>query len=48
VGEFYTPGYERGLRYDDPILEISWPLDATEMSEKDRNWPLLESILIGV
>ncbi|WP_071189452.1 dTDP-4-dehydrorhamnose 3,5-epimerase [Trichormus sp. NMC-1] len=48
VGEFYTPGYERGLRYDDPILEISWPLSATEMSEKDRNWPLLESILIGV
>ncbi|WP_413173999.1 dTDP-4-dehydrorhamnose 3,5-epimerase [Anabaena azotica] len=48
VGEFYTPGYERGLRYDDPLLEISWPLAATEMSEKDRNWPLLESILIGV
>ncbi|MFM8005409.1 MAG: dTDP-4-dehydrorhamnose 3,5-epimerase, partial [Dolichospermum sp.] len=48
VGEFYTPGYEKGLRYDDPILEISWPLNATEMSDKDRNWPLLESILIGV
>ncbi|WP_016949051.1 dTDP-4-dehydrorhamnose 3,5-epimerase [Anabaena sp. PCC 7108] len=48
VGEFYTPGYERGLRYDDPILEISWPLSVTEMSDKDRNWPLLESILIGV
>ncbi len=48
VGEFYTPGYERGLRYNDPLLEISWPLAATEMSDKDRNWPLLESILIGV
>jgi dTDP-4-dehydrorhamnose 3,5-epimerase len=48
VGEFYTPGYERGLRYDDPLLEISWPLAATEISDKDRNWPLLESILIGV
>jgi dTDP-4-dehydrorhamnose 3,5-epimerase len=48
VGEFYTPGYERGLRYDDPLLEISWPLSVTEMSDKDRNWPLLESILIGV
>ncbi|MGM3308141.1 dTDP-4-dehydrorhamnose 3,5-epimerase [Anabaena sp. WFMT] len=48
VGEFYTPGYERGLRYDDPLLEISWPLGVTEMSDKDRNWPLLESILIGV
>jgi dTDP-4-dehydrorhamnose 3,5-epimerase len=48
VGEFYTPGYERGLRYDDPLLEISWPLSVSEISEKDRNWPLLESILIGV
>jgi len=48
VGEFYTPGYERGLRYDDPILGIYWPLTATEMSDKDQNWPLLESILIGV
>ena len=48
VGEFYTPGYERGLRFDDPLLDISWPLEVTEISEKDRNWPLLESILIGV
>jgi dTDP-4-dehydrorhamnose 3,5-epimerase len=48
VGEFYTPGYERGLRYNDPMLEISWPMNVTEISDKDRNWPLLESILIGV
>jgi dTDP-4-dehydrorhamnose 3,5-epimerase len=48
VGEFYTPGYECGLRYDDPLLEIFWPLAVTEISDKDRNWPLLESILIGV
>jgi dTDP-4-dehydrorhamnose 3,5-epimerase len=48
VGEFYTPGYERGLRYNDPLLEISWPLNVSEISQKDGNWPLLESILIGV
>jgi dTDP-4-dehydrorhamnose 3,5-epimerase len=48
VGEFYTPGYERGLRYNDPLLEINWPLEVTEISEKDRNWELLESVLIGV
>lgn len=48
VGEFYTPGYERGLRYNDPLLGISWPLSVSEISEKDGNWPLLESILIGV
>jgi len=49
VGEFYTPGYERGLRYDDPAFDIEWPLPASEISEKDATWPLLfESVLVGV
>jgi dTDP-4-dehydrorhamnose 3,5-epimerase len=42
VGEFYTPGAEDGLRYDDPRLGIDWPLPATDMSDKDRKWPLLD------
>jgi dTDP-4-dehydrorhamnose 3,5-epimerase len=41
VGEFYTPGAESGLRYSDPRLAIEWPLPATDMSDKDRNWALL-------
>ncbi len=41
VTEFYTPGYERGLRYSDPKLGIDWPLPASVISEKDANWPLL-------
>ncbi len=48
VGEFYTPGYERGLRYDDPALDIKWPLPVSEISEKDANWSLLfETVLVG-
>ncbi|MBH8571940.1 dTDP-4-dehydrorhamnose 3,5-epimerase [Nostocaceae cyanobacterium CENA369] len=47
VGEFYTPGYEQGLRYDDPFFNIEWPIEVTEISEKDLNWPLLETIPIG-
>lgn len=39
VTEFYTPGAERGIRYDDPALAIEWPLEVTMISEKDRNWP---------
>ncbi|EKQ70560.1 dTDP-4-dehydrorhamnose 3,5-epimerase [Leptolyngbyaceae cyanobacterium JSC-12] len=42
VGEFYTPGYERGLRYDDPVFGIEWPLPVTVISEKDAAWALLE------
>jgi len=41
VGEFYTPAAERGLRHDDPSLDISWPLPVTELSRKDASWPLL-------
>jgi dTDP-4-dehydrorhamnose 3,5-epimerase len=48
VGEFYTPGYERGLRYNDPAFGIKWPLPVSEISEKDAAWPLLESVHIEV
>jgi dTDP-4-dehydrorhamnose 3,5-epimerase len=41
VGEYYTPGYERGIRYNDPAIAIRWPLPVTVISEKDANWPLL-------
>ncbi|CEJ45428.1 dTDP-4-dehydrorhamnose 3,5-epimerase [Umezakia ovalisporum] len=47
VGEFYTPGYERGLRYNDPFFNIEWPLETTEISHKDLNWTLLEMIPVG-
>lgn len=44
VGEFYMPGYERGLRYDDPAFKIEWPLPVSEISDKDAAWPLFESV----
>ncbi|MBD2091134.1 dTDP-4-dehydrorhamnose 3,5-epimerase [Microcoleus sp. FACHB-1515] len=47
VGEFYTPGYERGLRYDDPAFGIQWPLPVTVISEKDRAWKSFE-VAVGV
>ncbi len=42
-GEFYAPGHERGLRYDDPALGITWPLPVSEIADKDRVWALLPS-----
>jgi dTDP-4-dehydrorhamnose 3,5-epimerase len=44
VGEFYTPGSEGGLLYNDPKLGLSWPLAATIMSDKDRQWLPLEQV----
>jgi len=44
VGEFYAPACEGGLRYDDPRLQITWPLPISVMSDKDRSWKLLDDI----
>lgn len=43
VSQAYTPNTERGLRHDDPVLGIEWPVDVAVISEKDRSWPLLAS-----
>ena len=40
VSEFYVPGAEDGLRWNDPIFGIEWPLgEPSEISDKDRSWP---------
>lgn len=43
MGGLYTPGYERGVRFDDPAIGIEWPLPATVMLPKDLEWPLIET-----
>ena len=48
MGEFYTPGAEGGLRYDDPALGLHWPLPVAEISPKDAAWDLLESSEPGI
>ena len=39
VSQFYTPGAEAGLRWNDPAFNIEWPLVVQVISDKDRNWP---------
>ena len=43
VSEFYSPGVEGGLRWNDPGLAIAWPAAVRVISEKDANWPDLAS-----
>jgi dTDP-4-dehydrorhamnose 3,5-epimerase len=38
VSEFYTPGAEQGIRWDDPVFNITWPESVQVISEKDANW----------
>lgn len=39
VSEFYTPAAERGVRWNDPALDIPWPAPPAVISDKDANWP---------
>lgn len=41
VSAFHAPQSEGGLRFDDPKLAIRWPRTVSEVSAKDKTWPLL-------
>lgn len=39
----YSPGHICGITWDDPELDIDWPLDAEPViSEQDQGWPTIE------
>jgi dTDP-4-dehydrorhamnose 3,5-epimerase len=38
----YSPLHERGVNYLDPRINIRWPEEVTNISEKDRNAPEFE------
>ena len=37
----YAPQLESGVRWDDPLLAIRWPVEIPILSERDSRWPLL-------
>jgi dTDP-4-dehydrorhamnose 3,5-epimerase len=44
----YTREAEGGFRHDDPSLGIRWPLPATDLSERDKNHPLITRVFTGI
>ena len=38
ISEFYMPEYARGIRWNDPAFNISWPIEVTVLSEKDKKY----------
>ena len=43
--EFYTPGSEAGIKYNDAAISINWPLNVTDISDRDNNHPPIMSNL---
>jgi len=39
VTQFYTPGAERGIRWNDPAFDIQWPVPVDLVSAKDSQHP---------
>ena len=39
---YYSPEAEDGLRYNDPQVNISWPIEISEISMRDTNHDILE------
>ena len=39
MSEFYAPASAQGLRWDDPQVQVQWPLEITVMSMKDQCYP---------
>ena len=45
---YYAPGYEAGIRYDDPAISIDWPLPVAVITEKDLDHNLLNNSFKGI
>lgn len=46
--EFYTPDAEAALHYNDPLLDINWPLEVQDVSDRDKNHPFIQQGFMGV
>jgi dTDP-4-dehydrorhamnose 3,5-epimerase len=46
--EFYVPNAEGGIRYNDPAVNITWPLPANMLSPRDAGHPLLDENFKGI
>lgn len=50
IDEFYSKAHERSIRWNDPDIDVKWPLDnigEVTLSEKDKNAPFLKNAEIN-
>ena len=39
ITEFYAPDWARGVRWNDPLFNIAWPLGVSMISPRDATYP---------
>ena len=42
MSEFYSQEHVNGVRWDDPLFDIKWPIKSPILSERDKNWLLIK------
>jgi dTDP-4-dehydrorhamnose 3,5-epimerase len=42
LSDSYAPQLADGIRWDDPTLDVQWPLPPAMLSEQDRRWGFLK------
>jgi dTDP-4-dehydrorhamnose 3,5-epimerase len=45
---YYAKGFEDGIRFDDSLIDIRWPLPTKNVSERDSRHPLLTKEFNGI
>jgi len=46
--EYYTPECEGAIHYNDPLVKVTWPVEITEISERDSRQPFLSKGFEGI
>ncbi len=48
ISEYYHPESARGVRWDDPVFGVDWPLEISVISERDRSHPFIDAAKKGL
>ena len=46
--QFYAPGMEAGIRYNEPAVNIEWPLPVINVSARDNEHPFIDANFKGL
>ena len=46
--QFYLPGVEGGIKYNEPMVNIEWRLPGMNISERDNAHPLIDANFKGL